>query len=76
MTKTTKLVITDITEDHRQTFLDLADALELTRGQLLALMMAGANVIGGGLAVVFPDQHSQDEWRELMVRRTFELANL
>lgn len=76
MSKTTKLIITDITEDHRQTFLNLADTLELSRGQLLTLMMLGAKVINGELDVVIPDHNGQNEWRELMIQRAFLLTNL
>ena len=76
MAKPKKLVITDLTEDHHHTFLDVADTLELTRGQLLSLLMAGAPIIDGGLGVVIPDRDSQDEWRDLMVSRFFELTSL
>lgn len=76
MAKPKKLVITDLPEDHHQTFLDVADTLELTRGQLLSLLMAGAQIIDGGLGAAIPDRDSQDEWRDLMVSRFFELTSL
>ena len=76
MAKPKKLVITDLTEDHHQTFLDVADSLELTRGQLLSLLMAGAQIVDGGLGAAIPDWNSQDEWRDLMVSRFFELTSL
>ena len=76
MTKTTKLVITDISEDHRTSFLNLADAMELSRGQLLSLLMVGAGTVNGGLGAAIPGQEAQSEWRDLMVKRTFELINL
>ena len=65
ITKPKKLVITDLPEDHHQTFLNVADALELTRGQLLSLLMAAAQIIDGGLGASIPDRDAQDEWRDV-----------
>ena len=71
----TNLVITDVADGHRQVFLDLADAMELSRGQLLALLLAGAGAVNGGLDAAIPDHEAQVEWRELLVQRLFEFAN-
>lgn len=76
MANTTRLVVTDISNEHRQAFLDLADAMELTRGQLLVLLMVGLGVNSGGLDTVIPDQNAQREWRDLMSQRIFNLNNL
>ena len=76
MANTTRLVVTDISNEHRQVFLDLADAMELTRGQLLLLLMVGLGVVSGGINTVIPDQDAQEEWRDLMSQRIFNLNNL
>ncbi|SIT09297.1 MAG: hypothetical protein C9355_11890 [Thalassolituus maritimus] len=72
----TNLVITDVADGHRQVFLDLADAMELSRGQLLALLLAGAGAVSGGLDAAIPDHEAQVEWRALMANRLFSLTNL
>jgi len=76
MTNTKRLVISDISDEHRQTFLNLADAMELSRGQLLVLLMIGMDVVGGGVDAVIPDQQAQGEWRDLMSQRIFNLNHL
>ncbi len=76
MTNSTKLVITDISPNQRQAFLNMADTLELTRGQLFTLLLVGAEIVGGGLDQVIPDKGDQNEWRDLMVQRTFDLSRL
>jgi len=71
----TKLVVTDISPIHRQAFLNMADTLELTRGQLLTLLLVGADLVKGGLDQIIPSEDAQSEWRDLMERRVFELAH-
>ncbi len=75
MINSTKLVITDISPSHRQAFINLADTLELTRGQLLILLLVGAGLVDGGLDQAIPSEDAQSEWRDLMERRVFELAH-
>lgn len=75
MAKNKNLVITDVSPEHRQTFLDLTEAMHLSRGGLLALLMADANILNGGLSEAIPDHDAQIEWRELLVKRLFEYAN-
>lgn len=75
MINSTKLVITDISPSHRQAFINLADTLELTRGQLLILLLVGARLVDGGLDQAIPSEDAQSEWRDLMERRVFELAH-
>ena len=72
----TKLVITGLAEEYHQAFLDMAELMQLTRDQLLVLLMVGARVVDGGLNTVIPDPHAQGEWRDIMFRRIFELGNL
>ena len=72
----TKLVITGLAEEYHQAFLDMADIMELSRDQLLVLLMVGARVVDGGLNTAIPDPHAQGEWRNLMLNRIFELGNL
>lgn len=76
MINSTKLVITDISPSHRQAFINMADTLELTRGQLLILLLVGAELVDGGLDQVIPGEDAQSEWCDLMVQRTFELSRL
>jgi len=76
MTNTKRLVISDISDEHRQTFLNLADAMELSRGQLLVLLMVGSDVVSGGVDAVIPDQQAQAEWHDLMSQRIFNLNHL
>lgn len=76
MTDSTKLVITDISPNQRQAFLNMADTLELTRGQMFALLLVGAEIVSGGLDQVIPNIEAQGEWRDLMVQRTFDLSRL
>jgi len=76
MTLPTKLVITNLPIEYHQAFLDLADITELSRDQLLVLLMVGARAVDGGLNTVIPDPHAQGEWRNLMLNRIFELGNL
>lgn len=76
MTNSTRLVITDISPNQRQAFFNMADTLELTRGQLFTLLLVGAEIVGGGLDQVIPNAKAQDEWRDLMVQRAFELSRL
>lgn len=76
MTNSTKLVITDISPNHRQAFINMADTLELTRGQLLTLLLVGAELVNGGLDQVIPGKDALNEWRDLMIQRTFELSRL
>ncbi len=76
MTIPTKLVITNLPIEYHQAFLDMAELMQLTRDQLLVLLMVGARVVDGGLNTVIPDPHAQGEWRNLMLNRIFELGNL
>ena len=76
MTITKRLVVSDISDEYRQAFLNLADAMELSRGQLLVLLMVGMDVVGGGMDAVIPDQQAQGEWRDLMSQRIFNLNHL
>lgn len=76
MNKSARLVISDISDEYRQIFLDFADALELTRGQLLLLLMADGKIIDGGLNTAIADQDAQKDWRDLISRRIFNLANM
>ena len=48
--------------------------MELSRDQLLILLLAGANIVDGGLNAVIPNWDGRIEWRDLMERRFFELA--
>lgn len=73
MKKRTNLVITGLADEYRQAFLNMADAMELSRDQLLVLLMVGSR---DGLDAVIPDRDAQIEWRDLMLHRTFELTNL
>ena len=74
MTKRKNLVITGLADEYRQSFLDIADTMELSRDQLLILLLAGANIVDGGLNAVIPNWDGRIEWRDLMERRFFELA--
>jgi hypothetical protein len=74
--KTKNLVITNLKEEHRQDFLDWADALELTRDQFFVALMVNAGFADGGLDAFLPDRAACDEWRELLARRMLQLASL
>jgi len=76
MKKRTNLVITGLADEYRQAFLNMADAMELSRDQLLVLLMVGSRDVQDGLDAVIPDRGAQIEWRDLMLHRTFELTNL
>lgn len=76
MTKSKKLVISDIGEEYQRVFLNLADTLELTRGQLLILLLIGADLVDGGIENVISIRADQQEWRDLMVQRVFDLSRL
>lgn len=74
-TKKKNLVITGLSEEHLQAFLDWADALELSRDQLLIALMVNAGFVDGGLAAFLPNQTACHEWGELLIRRMAQLAN-
>lgn len=73
--KTKNLVITNLSEKHRQDFVDWADALELARDQFLVALMVNAGFANGGLEAFLPDKAACKEWRELLIRRMAQLAN-
>ncbi|WP_144777966.1 hypothetical protein [Marinobacter maritimus] len=73
--KTKNLVITNLKDEHRQDFLDWADALELTRDQFFVALMVNAGFADGGLEAFLPDKAACEEWRELLARRMIQLAN-
>lgn len=74
-TKKKNLVITGLSEEHLQAFLDWADALELSRDQLLIALMVNAGFVDGGLEAFMPNQTACNEWGELLIRRMAQLAN-
>ena len=74
-TKKKNLVITGLSEEHLQAFLDWADALELSRDQLLIALMVNAGFVDGGLGAFLPNQTACNEWGELLIRRMAHLAN-
>ncbi len=74
-TKKKNLVITGLSCEHRQAFLDWADALELSRDQLLIALLVNAGFVDGGLDAFLPNQVACEEWGELLIRRMNQLAN-
>lgn len=74
-TKKKNLVITGLSSEYQQAFLDWADALELSRDQLLIALLVNAGFVDGGLDAFLPNQTACDEWGELLIRRMNQLAN-
>lgn len=74
--KTKNLVITNLKDEHRQDFIDWADALELSRDQFFVALMVNAGFADGGLEAFLPDKAACEEWRELLARRMIQLASL
>ena len=72
---TKNLIITKLQLEYRDAYLDLCDAFELTRNELLVLLMTETGLVDGGIDNVIADKASQDEWRSLLVSRLFSFAN-
>ena len=72
MVKEKRLFINGLPLPIYELFINTADAMELTRGQLLTLLMVGNGVVKSDYA----DFAKSAEWRELMLSRLFELSQL
>lgn len=68
MAKDKRLVITDLPNHLNDLFITTAEAMELTRGQLLTLLMIGNPDVD--------DVANSKEWRDCMLSRLFELSQL
>jgi hypothetical protein len=76
MTKPKNLVITSLPAEYIHLFKDLCEAMELSRDQLLILLLTGAGHVSGGLENIIDDEDALAEWREMMVYRIFALSKL
>ena len=72
---TKNLIITKLPIEYRDMYLDLCDAFELTRNELLVLLMTETGLVNGGIDNVIKNKTSQEEWRSLIVNRIFTFAN-
>ena len=69
--KAKNLVITGLPQHHLQSFIDWAEALELTRDQLLVALMVNSGFIEGGLDAFLPDRKAHSEWQQLLFNGLF-----
>ncbi len=74
MSKPKKLYVSDLPTEYRELFDNLCSLMELTRSELLMLLMVGSGVAGGGVQAVIPDAGTRAEWRSMVVERVFEFA--
>lgn len=76
MSKPKNLVIVGLEPEFFAVFDAVAEGLDLTRSQFLISLMVQSGVLQGGLDCVIPDPEYQAEWREQLVQRQFQWANL
>ena len=62
--------------EYRELFDNLCDLMELTRSELLMLLMVGNGVASGGIQTVIPDAEARAEWRSMVIERVFEFATI
>ncbi|MBL4761575.1 MAG: hypothetical protein JKY93_02620 [Gammaproteobacteria bacterium] len=76
MYKPKNLVITKLGQEYHEAYLNLCELLELTKDQLLILLLTEKGVIDGGIENAFPDKLAQDGWEEVLIKRFFDMCNL
>lgn len=60
---------------YTEIYLNLCDAFDLTREQLLMVMMTDKGLIDDGIGKIFPDEISKSEWAEQITNKIFQFAN-
>ena len=76
MTQPKNLIITSLPVEYIHLFKNLCEAMDLSRDQLLILLMTGAGYVSGGIENIIDDEEALAEWREALVKRVFALSNL
>ena len=76
MQKPKKLYISDMPTEYRELFDNICNLMELTRSELLMLLMVGNGIASGGIQTVIPDAEARAEWHSMIVERAFDFANI